>query len=66
MSVTTLEEVFLRVANGTADVEARKNLADISLKRRNSQSSSSVAGAAKVCVESYGFPMLDTFRFEMW
>lgn len=40
MSVTTLEEVFLRVANGTADVADRKNLAAISLRRQSSLSSS--------------------------
>ena len=40
MSVTTLEEVFLRLANGTADVEDRKNMANISLKRQSSLSSS--------------------------
>ena len=48
MSVTTLEEVFLRVANGTADVEARKNLANISLKRQSSLSSTNFkTGPAK-------------------
>ena len=36
MSVTTLEEVFLRVANGTADIEARRNLANISMRLQSS------------------------------
>lgn len=50
MSVTTLEEVFLRVANGTADVAARKNLAGISIQRQSSQSSTMMqAETAKVC-----------------
>ena len=49
MSVTTLEEVFLRVANGTADVDARKNLAGISMQRQSSQSSTMMmAATAKV------------------
>ena len=57
MSVTTLEEVFLRVANGTADVEARKNLADISLQRRKSQSESTMmrAETVKVCTRMTSF-----------
>lgn len=39
MSVTTLEEVFIRVANGTADEEDRNNLKSISIRRQSSQSS---------------------------
>lgn len=51
MSVTTLEEVFLRVANGTADAANRKSLAGISLKRQSSQSSTMTqAEIAKVCL----------------
>eukprot|EP00903_Cladosiphon_okamuranus_P016293 g15025.t1 len=38
LSVTTLEEVFLRVANGTADVTARKEIVGIALQRQSSQS----------------------------
>ena len=36
--MTTLEEVFLRVANGTADVAARKEIAGIAMRRQSSQS----------------------------
>ena len=42
VSVTTLEEVFLRVANGTADVAARKEIAGIALQRQSSNSSSAM------------------------
>lgn len=71
MSVTTLEEVFLRVANGTADVTDRKKLASINLQRQSSQSSSimdradtvkvavcgGVAGVVDPSTDSrYGFP----------
>ncbi|CAN0021601.1 unnamed protein product [Pylaiella littoralis] len=45
LSVTTLEEVFLRVANGTADVAARKEIASITLQRQNSQSSTMMEAA---------------------
>lgn len=49
MSVTTLEEVFLRVANGTADVTDRKTIANISLRRQSSLSQSmKEAATAKV------------------
>lgn len=39
MSVTTLEEVFLRVANGTADANSRNTIAKIGLQRQSSLSS---------------------------
>ncbi len=42
LSVTTLEEVFLRVANGTADVAARKEIAGIAMQRQSSRSTSTV------------------------
>lgn len=35
--MTTLEEVFLRVANGTADVAARKEIAGVTMRRQSSQ-----------------------------
>ncbi|CAN0244543.1 unnamed protein product, partial [Hapterophycus canaliculatus] len=45
LSVTTLEEVFLRVANGTADVASRKEIANIALQRQSSQSSAMMEAA---------------------
>lgn len=39
MSVTTLEEVFLRVANGTADANSRDTITKIGLQRQSSLSS---------------------------
>ncbi|CAM9405596.1 unnamed protein product, partial [Scytosiphon promiscuus] len=45
LSVTTLEEVFLRVANGTADVASRKEIASIALQRQSSQSSAMMEAA---------------------
>ncbi|CAM9216451.1 unnamed protein product [Ectocarpus fasciculatus] len=45
LSVTTLEEVFLRVANGTADVESRKEIAGISMMRQSSYSSTMMEAA---------------------
>ncbi|CAM9216529.1 unnamed protein product, partial [Ectocarpus fasciculatus] len=48
LSVTTLEEVFLRVANGTADVASRKEMAGIALKRQSSHSSTMKAETAKI------------------
>ncbi len=47
--MTTLEEVFLRVANGTADVAARKELSSVMLQRQSSQSGAMMeAATAKV------------------
>ena len=43
--MTTLEEVFLRVANGTADVESRKEIAGISMMRQSSYSSTMMEAA---------------------
>eukprot|EP00903_Cladosiphon_okamuranus_P008962 g8576.t1 len=48
VSVTTLEEVFLRVANGTADVEARKEIASITMQRQSSYSSAMMDAATKM------------------
>lgn len=71
MSVTTLEEVFLRVANGTADVAARKEIAGIALQRQSSNSSSAMlqrqssassammdAATAKVLLQKKSFPRI--------
>ncbi|CAM9541397.1 unnamed protein product [Ascophyllum nodosum] len=65
MSVTTLEEVFLRVANGTADVEARKNLANISLKRQSSLSSTNFkTGPAKARALGFVCPKGDGLNID--
>ena len=51
MSVTTLEEVFLRVANGTADAASRREIQDIAAQHHRSFSRSASAVVVDAAVD---------------